>query len=266
MHPILIKFFGITIYTYGFMFALGLGLAIYLSLLTAKHENIDTDKMSDLIFWTVIIGIIGAKALLVITNPEMLKSSQAFIDILRSGGTFYGGIVFGLPFAVWYAYKKKLPLLKISDIIAPYIALGHSLGRLGCFSAGCCYGRATDSFLGVVFKNPIAHNNTGVPLNTRIYPTQLMESILNFLNFIVLLIFYKKKKYDGTVLILYVMNYAVIRFVLEFFRGDPDRGYVFGGISHPWSSLSIPQFISLIGFFGGLYLWLRIKKRAKQSD
>jgi len=265
MHPILIKFFGITIYTYGFMFALGLGLAIYFSILTAKKENINPDKLSDMIFWTVITGIIGAKLLLVITNPEMLKSSEAFMDILRSGGTFYGGIVFGLPFAVWYAYRKKLPLLKISDIIAPYIALGHSLGRLGCFSAGCCYGRATNSFLGVMFKNPIAHENTGVPLYTKIYPTQLMESILNFLNFIVLLIFYRKKKYDGTVLILYVMNYAVIRFFMEFFRGDIDRGYVFGGLSHPWTSLSIPQFISLMGFFGGLFFWLRIKKKNSKS-
>ena len=265
MHPILIKIFGITIYTYGFMFALGIGTGIFLSLWTAKKEGIDTDKFSDLIFWTVIVGIVGAKLLLIITNPQMLKSPTFFSDILRSGGTFYGGIVFGLPFVIIYARKKKLPLLKLSDIVAPYIALGHGFGRLGCFSAGCCYGRPTDSFLGVMFKNPIAHQNTGVPLYTRIYPTQLMESILNFMNFIVLFIFYRKKKYDGTVFILYVMNYAVIRFFLEFFRGDPDRGYVFGGVDRPFSSLSVPQLISLIGFFGGLYFWIKIKKKSESE-
>ncbi len=257
MFPVLIKIGSFTIHTYGFFFALGVGLAMLFSIRKAKIEGIDQNKFSDLIFWTIVVGLIGSKLLLIITNPDMLRYKDALISILRSGGTFYGGIVFGLPFALIYAKKKGLSVSKISDIVAPYIAMGHGFGRLGCFSAGCCYGRPTDSFLGVVFTNQIAHDTTGVPVGVRIYPTQLMESILNFLNFFVLLFIYRKKKFNGEVFLFYILNYSIIRFFLEYFRGDPDRGYIFGGVNSPWSSLSVPQLISIVGFLGSLFFILK---------
>ncbi len=265
MFPILIKIGSFTIHTYGFFFALGVGLGMFLSIKRAKAEGINTDKFSDLIFWTIISGLIGSKLLLIATNPEMLKYKDAFVSILRSGGTFYGGILIGVPFAILYAKWKKLQILKIADIVSPFIAMGHGFGRLGCFSAGCCYGRPTDSPIGVVFTSPIAHETTGVPIGVKIYPTQLMESILNFFNFFILLYMYKKRKFEGEVFFFYILNYSIIRFFLEYFRGDPDRGYLFGGISHPWSSLSIPQAISIVGFSISLFFIIKGFKKSSSK-
>jgi len=261
MFPVLFKVFGVTISTYGFMYALGLGIAVFASLARGKKEGIEVDDFADLLFWTIIVGILGAKILLIITDIDILYTEDAFINILRSGGVFYGGIIFGVPFGIWFAKHKGLPIAKITDIIAPFIALAHFFGRLGCFSAGCCYGRETNSFLGVKFTNKIAWENTGVPLGKKIYPTQLMEAILNLINFIVLFIFYKKRKNQGEVFTLYVVNYAIIRFFVEYFRGDPGRGYIWGGIENPWVSLSVSQLISIIALISGIFIFYRLRKK-----
>lgn len=264
MHPILIKIGPITIYTYGFFFALGILSGLMLSLKLAKKENIDRRKISDLIFYTILIALIGAKLSLFFHEIKYyLKYPSEIKYLLTSGGTFYGGLIFGLIFAFWYIKKHKLNLKAILDIAGPSIALGHFFGRLGCFSAGCCFGRpAGDSIIGVVFKNPFAGSHTGVPLNTPIYPTQLMESILNLLNFIILFFAFKKKKFEGQIFVMYIFNYSIIRFFVEYFRGDLDRGYIFGGVSHTFTSLSVPQFISIIGIIASFILYFKFKKKS----
>lgn len=224
MHPILIKLGPITIYTYGFMFALGVLSAVTLSFQLAKRTSIDNKKFSDLVFFSIITGLIGAKLLLFITNiKDYLAHPGEIKYLLTSGGTFYGGLIFGTLFALWYMKNKEMDIRFVADTIAPSIALAHFFGRLGCFFAGCCWGRhAGDSPLGITFSNPDVR--TGVHLHTPLYPTQLIEAILNFLNFIFLLWFYfRKKSYKGQILLLYIFNYSIIRFILEYFRGDMDR-------------------------------------------
>ncbi len=158
-------------------------------------------------------------------------------------------------FAVWFIRRHHLSYRQLGDIAAPALALGHFFGRLGCFAAGCCWGREAVHFpLAVTFTSLKANALTGVPLYIPLYPTQLMEAALNLVNFLFLMHLYKKRKFRGQVIALYILNYSVIRFFVEYFRGDPDRGYVFGGMEHPWSSLSSPQLISIIGVITALLL------------
>ena len=268
MFPVLFKIGPLTIHTYGFLFAVGVLAAILLSLRLAKKQGVDSKIMVDLLFYIIIIALLGAKIFLFFTEMKFYLDNPGQIKtLITSGGTFYGGLIFAILFALWYVKRKKLNGKIIADIIAPSLALGHFFGRLGCFSAGCCYGRpAGDSFTGVIFSNQYAHNHTGVPLGSPIYPTQLMESLLNLLNFFILLLVYKKKRFDGLVFILYIFNYSVIRFILEYFRGDPDRGYVFGSLNHPFSSLSIPQLISIIGIAVSLFLYRYFRKKGAQKN
>lgn len=267
MCPVLLKIGPVTIHTYGFMFALGILSAILLSLRLAKKQQIDSKIMVDMLFYTVIVGLLGAKLFLFISEMNFyLKNPGQIKTLITSGGTFYGGLILAIFFSIWYVKRHQLNYKIIADIVAPTIALAHFFGRLGCFSAGCCYGRsAGDSILGVKFTNLYAHNHTGVPLNTPIYPTQLIESILNLLNFIILFILFKKKKFHGQVFSLYIFNYSIIRFFIEYFRGDSDRGYVFGGMVHPFSSLSVPQLISIIGVIVSVILYINYKKKGVQK-
>jgi len=265
MLPILIKIGPITIHTYGFLFAIGVLLGIILSTYLAKKEGINKDDFSNLLFYTLLIALLGAKLLLVITNLSFyLKRPSELKFLLTSGGTFYGGLIGGILFAIFYIKKKKLDYRVIGDITGPSIALGHFFGRLGCFSAGCCYGRfAGESPLAVKFPN--LHQQTGVPTNTPIYPTQLMEAILNLLNFIILFFIYKKRKFKGQIFLMYIFNYSIIRFIVEYFRGDPDRGYIFGNYTHPFSSLSVPQFISIIGIISVSIFYPIFKRKGEKE-
>ena len=260
MHPILIKIGPITIHTYGFLLALGVLSAFLLSMKLAKRENLDTKILSDFIVYTIIVGLFGAKIFLFVTEISFyLKHPGEIPSLITSAGTFYGGLIFGALFVVWFVRKRKLDLKIVADIMAPAIALAHFFGRMGCFSAGCCWGRhAEECAIAVKFTSP--ETSTGVPHNIPLYPTQLMEAILNLLNFIFLIVFYKKKKFNGQVFVLYLFNYSIIRFFMEFFRGDSDRGYVFGGLDHPFTSLSVPQLISITGIIIAIILYRKFKK------
>jgi phosphatidylglycerol:prolipoprotein diacylglycerol transferase len=267
MHPILIQAGPLTIASYGFLFALGVLLGILLCLFLARKEGLDLAVFSDFIFWVMILSLLGAKIWLLASNLDYyLKFPGELKYLLTSGGSFYGGLIFGAVFAVWFIRRHKLSYRQLGDIAAPAVALGHFFGRLGCFSAGCCWGREAVHFpLAVTFSDLKANALTGVPLYIPLYPTQVMEALLNLGNFLFLIILYKKRKFAGQVIAMYMLNYSVIRFVVEFFRGDPDRGYVIGGMDRPWTSLSVPQLVSLIGFLLALLLLKGFKKKGEQA-
>jgi len=138
-------------------------------------------------------------------------------------------------------------------VLAPAVALGQSIGRLGCFSAGCDYGKPTQVWWGVVFTSPFAHDVAGVPLGIRLHPTQLYESFATFLIFGILLWQFPRRRREGGVFLIYVGLYALARFFLEYLRGDADRGFVFHHL------LSTSQFIALLVLAGvaTLGIWRR---------
>lgn len=262
MLPTLLKIGPLTIHTYGLMMAVGVALGLWFVYAQAKRSGLDPGRLLDACFYTVIVSLVGAKLVLFAGNfSYYISYPRELFSLARSGGVFQGGLAFGVVFAVVYFRKKKIPFWPAADLVGPALALGHGFGRLGCFSAGCCYGRECTGALGVTFKSSYAHQLTGIPLGTPLYPVQLFESILNFLNFGVLFLVLRKKKFDGQVFALYIINYSVIRFVTEYFRGDhSDQVYFLRGAT-PFSSLSLPQLFCILGLIAGGFLMIIFRRR-----
>lgn len=262
MFPILLRLGPITIHTYGFMMATGVAFGLWFIYVQAKKQGLNASKIIDAAFYTIIISLLGAKFILFIGNISYyLKYPKELFSLARSGGVFQGGLTFGLVFALLYFRKHRIPTWKVADIIGTALALGHGFGRIGCFSAGCCFGRECSVPWGVTFQSEYAHNLTGIPVGTLLHPVQLYESALNFLNFFVLFLILKKKKFDGQVFSFYIINYSIIRYFVEFYRGDhPDKAFLIQNPS-PYLSLSLPQLFSILGLIAGLVLFFILKKK-----
>lgn len=164
----------------------------------------------------------------------------------------YGGIIGGILAAWIYCKVAKLKFMKYFDLVMPSVALAQGFGRIGCFLAGCCYGKETESAFHIIF-----HDSAYAPNNVPLIPTQLISSGLDFLNCIFLMWFAGKKKGDGQVAGLYLVCYSVGRFVLEFFRGDLERGSV--------GSLSTSQFIAIFTAVAGVVLFFWFGKRKTEE-
>ncbi len=261
MYPILFKIGPLTVYGYGFWIAVGLLLGFWLISREARRQGLPHNTVVNIAFWTIIFSFIVSKFGLAFEYPSYYASHIK--ELLRSGGVFYAGLIGGLIFVIVALKLKKLPFWKTMDIYALAIPLGHGFGRQGCFSAGCCYGRPTDVPWGVVFHSQFAHEHVGTPLGVKIHPVQLYESFLNFILFgILYYIMRRKKKFDGEISALYLIGYGIIRFHDEYYRGDPDRGWIIHG-SSVWTSLSVPQFISLILIISGIIIILARRRHGK---
>jgi phosphatidylglycerol---prolipoprotein diacylglyceryl transferase len=156
---------------------------------------------------------------------------------------------------------EKISFWKFADVVAPSVALGTAVTRLGCFSAGCDYGKPTAEPWGVIFTSAVAHAATGVPLGVRLHPAQLYESATTLAIFGVLLWWFPRRKHEGDIFLGYLGLYAVGRFLLEFLRGDEDRGFVFHHL------LSTSQFIALLVLAGiaGVLTWRHVRGGAGLS-
>lgn len=262
MFPILLRIGPITIHTYGFMLALGVACGLWFIYVQSKKQGLSPTKMLDMAFYTLIISLIGAKLILFLGNfSYYVNNLGELLSLARSGGVFQGGLAFGIIFALLYFRRHKIAAWNAADIIGPALALGHGFGRLGCFSAGCCFGRECSAPWAVTFKSDYAHNLTGIPLSTSLHPVQLYEAALNFLNFFILFFILKRKKFDGHVFAFYIINYSIIRYITEFFRGDhPDKAYLIRNPS-PYLSLSLPQLFCILGIIGGVILFLVLRKK-----
>src|SRR5712691_1890172 len=229
----------ITLYTYGVLLAAAYLLGLKLAMVRAKARGLDSVRVLDLGIFIIISALIGAKLLLLITDFRTFKADpHELLTLARSGGVFYGGLILAVVVALWYIRRVGLPLWTTCDVFAPGIALGHVVGRFGCFFAGCCYGKPTTKPWGITFTDPFAQSNVGTPLGVPLHPTQLYEAGAELLILIVLLVTERKgKPFAGRTFWLYMLLYAVSRFIIEFYRGD-ERGTV--GI------FSTSQFISII--------------------
>lgn len=251
MHPILIKLGPITIYSYGFFLAIGFILAIFYSTREAKRAGVDPQKISDLAFYLIIAALIGSRLLFIITEPhDFIENPLEVFKIWKGGLVFYGGFIGALATGIWYVKRHGMPIWKTSDIIAPAIALGQSLGRIGCFSAGCCYGKETTVPWAVTFTDINSLARLGVPL----HPTQLYEAALDFCIFLFLISFRRRKSFDGQLIWLYTLLYAIVRFIVELFRGDP-RGSAFDNL------LSTSQLIGIVMAIIALAMLIKLGRK-----
>jgi phosphatidylglycerol:prolipoprotein diacylglycerol transferase len=230
----------VTIYTYGVLLAASYLLGLRLAMARAKRWGLDHNRVLDLGIYIIIAALVGAKLLLLVVDFDSFRRSPAdLLSLARSGGVFYGGLILAVTVAFWYIARHRMPFWTTCDVFAPGIALGHVTGRLGCFAAGCCYGRPTDVSWAVVFTNPLANANVGTPLGIPLHPTQLYEAGAELLILVLLLATERRgRQFAGRTFWSYMFLYAVSRYVIEIYRGDP-RGTVFG-------TLSTSQFISLL--------------------
>ncbi len=257
MKPHLLRFdlfgFHLSLPTYGVLLALGFLAALWYALRAARRERLPSEPIMDLWIAALVFGIVGAKLLLFALDLDYyLNNPGAIITGLRSAGVFYGGLAAAILACLIIVRRRGLPGWKIADIAAPAIALAQIVGRIGCFAAGCCYGKPTSLPWAVTFTSMEAHRITGVPLLEARHPSQIYLSLANLLLFLALLLISRRKSYDGQVFLWYVILYSVLRGAIEFTRGDP-RGEILG--------LSTSQVIAVAAIL--VAGWLVRRRRAQ---
>jgi phosphatidylglycerol:prolipoprotein diacylglycerol transferase len=260
MYPELFRIGSFPITTYGIFLAVGMLLALLVAARLAARDGLPRERIYDLGLWSLVAALVGSKVLMLAVEDNVNVFS---LDFLRSGGVFYGGLIGGFLAVVFLVRFYKLPFWKVADAFAPGVALGQAFGRQGCFSAGCCWGKATTLPWGVHFTEA-GHEYTGVPIygpdgsDLYLHPTQLYESFIMLAVFGLLVLLHRRKKFDGQVLIAYAIIYAIVRFSIEFIRDDP-RGDLWGLSS--MTGLSTSQLISLFVAVGAVVLMLiRLRK------
>lgn len=267
MHPILFHFpdwlpliGGKAIHTYGALVALGFFLGLSWIKYESKRVGINVNKMVDLFFYIVLSGMIGSRVMYVLISvPEWWRDPLVFIRFWEGGLVFYGGFILATITIIYFSKKMGHSFFEIADVIIPGLALGHSIGRLGCFAAGCCYGKAADAhaFFSVTFPKL---ENSIAPFDHAVYPTQLFEFGAEFIIFLILIFFRKVKKFTGEIFLLYITVYPLVRSIIEIYRGDKIRGFVIDGV------LSTSQFISLIWALIALFLWIKIRSTKQKLE
>lgn len=240
MHPILFQIGDVAIHSYGVLSAAGFLLIAFLTIRRGRAAGLDPDKLVDMIFWTSIAAVVGARAVYIIQNPGDLTTPMEWINLRTGGLVFYGAMFTIIPVGGLMMWRHKLPFYKVMDMVAAAAPLGHAVSRLGCFFAGCCYGRPTDVPWAVIYTDDLAPAEYGVP----VHPTQLYEAAYLFAIFVVVNVFYSRKRFDGQVTLLYLMLYAVLRSVNEVFRGDSTRGWFLESVLG--QTVSTSQGLSLV--------------------
>jgi phosphatidylglycerol:prolipoprotein diacylglycerol transferase len=249
-----------TLHTFGLLLASAYMAAFGWLMREGRREGLDADDLASLGFWAIAGAIIGAKALLIVRElPEYAAAPSGIfsLSVLTSAGDFYGGFIGALiASAIFFRSHPRLPFWRTADLCGPAIALGQAIGRVGCFMAGDDYGRPTQLPWAVTFTDPDAARIGGAPLGVPLHPVQLYESLVCLVLFAALVRLSRRKRFDGEVILAYTLLYAIARFALEFYRGDADRGFVFGGL------LSTSQFIAAILAPVAAALWV-IRRRSR---
>ena len=228
MYPILFKIGKYSVCSYSFFIAIGLISGILLARKEAERTGADPGKIMDLCFYLLIAAIVGSRLFYIAANPGIFFQDPLEIIRIQNGGlVFYGGFIAALVAGLIYMKGAEMPLWKTADIIAPSIAVGQFLGMIGCFFAGCCYGRTCDFPWAVTFTNPESLAPTGIPL----HPVQLYLSLNYLIIYGVLLFVRKYKKFDGQLFWGYVLLYGITFAIIETFRGDIQSFAISGALS-----------------------------------
>lgn len=283
MHPVLFRIGDFAVGTYGVLIVVGMLTGLALASWLARRRGLPTQFFSDLLLVLVISGFLGARLLYILTNWGEFIASPGALILSRQGFVFLGGFIAALGAGVWFARRQRVPVLEAADVLAPAIALGHAFGRIGCFLAGCCYGgfctpaeHADGAACAVGVVYPLATDPTGKPdlmfnyawqhqveleliaptatQTLPVIPVQLFESAGNFLLAALLVFLWLRRRHAGQIFGLYLILYSILRFGLEYLRGDTSRGVYFGG----W--LSTSQMISIATLVAGIVLFWIVRR------
>ena len=255
MHSIAFELGGVAIYWYGILAAVGFLAGFWTASRRAPLGGIHPERIIDLAPWLLLGAILGARLWYVAAYWQEEFSGQSISTIFairRSGLVFYGGLIGASAATGIYARLRGLALWKLADTLAPSIALGHAFGRVGCLMTGCCYGKPSDLPWAIHF--PKEHWTAGIG----VHPTQIYESLLNLGLYAGLAWLFRRKRFDGQVFAAYLMSYAVLRALVEAFRGDYPKHYI-GGV------VTIGQLASLGVLVIGVALWRWLSTRSRSA-
>lgn len=236
MYPKLFSIGSFFIPTYGVLVALGFLAGLLMTMRLATRAGLSADKVTNLAVYCAIAGVLGAKLFMFLFDWSYYAQNPGEIftmGTLQAAGVFHGGFIAALLVAFFYMRHHKLAVLPTMDIFAPGVAIGQAIGRLGCFAAGCCWGKECDLPWGVRFRSDFA---APVPLDKTLHPVQLYESFCNFLLFALLYRLSQRKHRPGQIIGLYLVIYSTVRFCVEFFRNHEQSLIL---------NLSLTQWISL---------------------
>ena len=254
MCPRLVTIGSFSLPTYGVLVAIGFLVGLFVAGRLAQRSGFEPDKITNLGVYVFLAAIVGAKAFMILHNLDDYAERPGEIlsfSTLQAGGVFYGGLLAALGTAVWFSRKHGLPALATADTFAPALAIGHSIGRLGCFAAGCCWGKPSSLPWAVEFTDPVAREYVGVPLNIHLHPTQLYESFGTLAIGLFLLWYFGKPHAAGTVIAWYLVLYSAFRLGVEFLRAEAERTFPMGG------ALSSTQWIAAGLIVAGIMLLVR---------
>jgi phosphatidylglycerol:prolipoprotein diacylglycerol transferase len=243
-----------------------LAIAFLVGLRVASHygkkSGVDPSRIVDVVIYIFISALIGAKLLHILVDFNYYKQDWGrLLNIYQVGGVYYGGFLMAVMVTIWYVRRHHMSFWGTADALSMGLSIGQMFGRIGCFLAGCCWGKEcpTGFPFAVTFTNPDAAKQVGTPLLVPLHPAQLYEAIGMLVIFLILRFTYFRRRFEGQQFFLYLLLYSVLRFTVEFFRGDP-RGTVFNGL------LSTSQFISLIVFVASLIvLFTRSRSHTAQA-
>jgi len=249
------------LHTYGVLVAAAFLIGLWIAARLAERAKLNVEHVTNLGIACALAAMGGAKLTMFLEDIPYYRDHPGEIfslSTLRAGGVFYGGLIAALAVAWWYMRKTKLPARDTADVFAPGIALGHGIGRIGCFTAGCCWGVECHRPWAVTFSSPEANDLVGVPLNRPLHPTQLYEAAAEFAIFLVLYRAIGKPHDKGSIISLYLVMYSTARFIVEFFRYH-EQSNPFGG------PLSTAQLMSLGLFALGAAHFLRARVRTADA-
>jgi phosphatidylglycerol:prolipoprotein diacylglycerol transferase len=243
-----------SIHTYGLFIAIGFLAGMLLARREALRTGLNPDTITDLTFYLLIAAIVGSRLFYVFTAPEaFFKNPLEIFKIWKGGLVFFGGFIAALATALIFMKKYSLPIWQTCDLLAPSLALGHFFGRLGCFFAGCCYGKQCDLPWAVSFNHP----ESLAPIGVLLHPTQLYSSMSNLMIFGILWFWRSRKTFDGQIFWIYILLYGTLRSLIEQLRGDFRGAAVFDVLS---VSQAIGLFLAITAF-----IMLIVSKKASSK-
>jgi len=258
MHPVLFKIGGLTFYTYGLLMALGFIAAYFLLLRLARVTKQDGEFYSNMFFWMMVLGILGAKALyLLVGIRDLGEELKDVVGCLRGGLVWYGGLIADIIFVYFYSKSHQKSYLQVADTATAPTALGLAIGRIGCLMAGCCYGKPSELPWAITYPpgETLPHPMAGIP----VHPSPIYEAAGVLVIAVICWQLLLRSRRRGMALAMLVMLYALLRFGLEFLRGDLERGVLFG-------SLSTSQFVSILMFALAIGLLAYILKKPPEAE
>jgi phosphatidylglycerol---prolipoprotein diacylglyceryl transferase len=258
VHPLLFQVGSFSVYTYGVLVATGVLVGVWLAAHDAPRFGLPPQKIWNLCVYGILAALVFSKAWLILSDFSyyVANPSEIFsLTMLESAGTFYGGLLGGILWTIYYTRQEKLPLLATFDVCAAPLALGHAIGRVGCFMAGCCFGKPTSLPWGVTFTSEISTRLAGTPLNVPLHPTQLYAAAAEFINFVLIFLLARSERQvtrlPGQLIGAYLVLYGIERGLLEFLRADPGRTPLFHG------TVTLMQLVSVAMVLSGAMLWSR---------